>query len=202
MSETRKLVPSDLDQIVEIETLHDRVMGGKKLATYPSLFRIAIVRNYLLEEHGLMWGTFVGDKLQSYVSAYLWRQYPYYTLTNMKTRPGTHNMMSKEPHSISYSLKLMLSEMEKTGRFKFYFIRSTEHWPRHRAAHRFYEGLPEFKRYSRVVELFIPKNTIPKWGYAKSMMSDAAFPVDIALECMTLKQEHRPTSHLLHSIGT
>lgn len=195
----REVGPGDESTVFDLERACHSVMRTPTSLSYRHAFSRSLLDHYANpdEDRYRMFGVFnMGGSVDGIVSIYQWKDFPYATIANLKVRPGLINPFSPDDNPMAMLFRRALQFLDAKGIHRWYFLRAAD-WPRDRAASRFQELVPGLARYTRVVEMVVPKNTEPSYGYAWAMMAKHTWPVDLAIECGTLRQEHRPTADLM-----
>lgn len=189
----RPLESGDLEAVLELSRIHADVMRAAKPPAYDGSFE-ASLRPYLSSadpQHCLM-GGFVDGRLDAYVSVYLWRELPYFSIGNLKTRPGHVNLFSRQPSAFSACAGAALAHAEKHGGYRGYMLHAVSRWPADRVRRSLRRPFPAVDRYHYEIELFVPRYTRPPYPYAWNLMGQRTWSQDLVVEAMTLKQEFRP----------
>ncbi len=190
----RRLVEADLPGIVELNRTHRDVMRSAKPAAYDEAFELSLRRTYLsaLPDGHSMFGAFVDGRLDAYLSVYLWRDFPFFSIGNLKTRPGCVNLLSRQPGAFVACAAVALQYTEGKAAYRGYMLHAIQRWPAERVRRSLVRSFPDVDRYHYEVELVVPKFSRPPYPFAWNLMGQRTWAQDLAIETLTLKQEHRP----------
>jgi hypothetical protein len=190
---TRRLFEADLPAIRELNRTHGDVMRKAKPATYDHAFEASLRSTYLspTDGNGLLVGTFTGSRLDVLLSLYFWRGFPYFSIANLKTRPGIVNLFAGPSSALGSCVEAALQLVENRRTWRGYMIHALQRWPAHRVRRSLARAFPIVERYHYEIELFVPGRTRPPYAFAWELMGHQTWPQDLVIETMTLKQEHR-----------
>ncbi len=189
----RRLVSDDLADIVTLNRAHDDVMRHGKPSQYDEAFERSMRTSYLSgsSRNHAVFGAFIGNRLDAYLSIFLWNEFPYFSIGNLKTRPGSVNLFAAQANAFGACAEAALRFTEASGVFRGYMIRAAQRWPAARVRRSLVRSIPAVDRYHYEVEFVVPKGTRPPYPFAWNIMGQRTWEQDLAVEALTLKQECR-----------
>lgn len=141
-----------------------------------------------------VYGTFLGDELRCFMMVHRWTAVPYYSWSVLYSK--TSERFSLETSGMAALFTHVITEHEKNGYFRWFFVRDYENWPAGFLI-KLFKNIPSFMRYHRVVEEVVEPETLSVYPAHNKLLAMHTHPRRMMIISGTLKQLHRPSADLL-----
>lgn len=141
-----------------------------------------------------VYGAFLGDELKCFMLVHRWALVPYYSWSVLYSK--TSERFSLEKSGMAALFNHVITEHEKDGYFRWFFVRDYENWPT-KYLIKLFELVPAFMRYHRVVEEVVEPETLSIFPAHNKLLASHTHPRRMMIISGTLKQLHRPSADLL-----
>lgn len=122
----RTLTSADLDQILEINSQHARLMGRQKADDYNEVFA-QYVTSYLTRDNKYLLGAFQEKQLLSYLGVVPWKGSRFWTFTNLKSRAQSL-LFNPASLGLPQLADLAITTEKANGRVGFWILSNKRHY--------------------------------------------------------------------------
>lgn len=192
--EVRALGIQDMDAIMEASARQPLLMKAIKPESYQRHLADVILPRYLKEDSPhLIVGSFVDNKLVTYGCAFVWTEFPYWTLCNLHSI-AVQTRTDLLRGGLSGVVKKLVEETQKKQLYRMMFLTPVRgkffaHPEKYKSL--LVRAAPELDKYNFFTEAYVPANTRPTYDYQWQMMGERERPFDTLIRAAELDQVYR-----------